>query len=92
MTRTFAVLALLTAPLVGGCNRAHLYKTAGRATFQAFAQQAAPHAAPQPRGLDGEEASLLISTQKRQLAPSDESNAAPAASTGAKPTMMLQAK
>lgn len=84
-------LVIITLVLAGvGCNRAHLYKTAGLATRSAFAYQATAHGAPPPRGLDGEEASIIVNAQKHAAAADGLS--APA-SGPAKPTgLTLQAR
>jgi len=97
--RSLILLGLVVA--TSGCSRAHLYKTAGAATHKAFATQAAPNDAPRPRGLDGEENSLIIGAAKRRLVPSAEessrrSGAGYASSNGTgpagPPVLMLQAK
>ena len=92
IVRTLVVMGTVVA-LAGAsaCNRAHMYKTAGIATRRAFAAQVAPHGGPAPRGLDGDEASLLISAQKRTAA--GEEGGAGGPGGPAKPAaLMLQSK
>jgi hypothetical protein len=92
-------LLLVTASLVaglslGGCNRMHLYKTAGQATVAAFAVQAAGTDAPRPRGIDGEEATQIINAERQGFAPGDDNSPGAASNgTGAKPAgIQLQAR
>ena len=87
-----AVLLLCGA----GCSRYHMYKKAGQAMVGAFQAQAAGTNAPRPRGLDGEEASLVIQQQTQGFSQGD--NAPPAAppsvgGAGVKPSgLSLQAR
>lgn len=59
-----------------GCNRYHMYKKAGQSMVGAFQTQAAGTDAPRPRGIDGEEATLIIHEQKQGFSQDDDTNPA----------------
>ncbi len=89
--RTSALFALVALAAAAGCNRMHLYKTAGVATRRALLAQTALTGAPPPRGLDGDEASSIIAAEKRGLT-SLEGGTAPAMSAAKAQTLMLQSR
>lgn len=92
MTRSFCALALAALPLVAGCSRLHLYKTAGGASRAAFAAQRGPHAGPQPRGFDGDEATTVIGNQKRRMAPGENDGSGHTPTGQPRSTLLLQAR
>src|SRR5689334_10642384 len=73
--RAIVTLSLLL-PLLPACNRAHLYKTAGMATRRALDAQLQPHDGPKPRGLDGDEAALIVGNAKKNAALTSEAETA----------------
>jgi hypothetical protein len=72
MRSTALVVGLLLAGLAGGCSRAHLTATHGRAYHEVFtAQDANPNrkTTKSVHGLDSQEAAVIAGSYRKSLAP-----------------------
>ena len=57
-------VAILITLLAGCADRQHIYYKTGIATHTALTQQAQPHEAAAPRGLDGEDAEIVMTNYR----------------------------